>query len=328
MKPANPHLQNQAMAQSISIVVPVYNSEKSLPLLFQRLRPVLASVAQEFELILVNDGSRDGSGALVDAASADSDWIIGIQLMRNFGQGNAVLAGIRNARFETIVTMDDDLQNPPEEIPKLLSKLAEGFDVVYGYPARESHGLWRDLASRTTKLTLQAAMGVETASHVSSFRAFRAHIREAFAGYSGVFVSVDVLLSWGTSRFAAIPVSNPPRTLGKSNYTARKLAVHAINMITGFSTLPLQLSSLLGFLFSLFGLGILLYVLGHYFLYGEKVAGFPFLASVLSIFSGVQLFSIGIIGEYLARMHVRLLDKPSYVIRSVTGKSRAASRPS
>jgi glycosyltransferase involved in cell wall biosynthesis len=311
--------------QSLSVVIPVYNSEESLPILLDRLASLLPTVATRFEVILVNDASRDGSAAVVDRAADGLPWVVGIQLMRNFGQHNAVLAGIRNARFDTIVTMDDDLQHLPEEIPKLIAKLSEGFDVVYGFPKRESHGLLRDIASRLTKLTLQVAMGVEIASRVSSFRIFRTQVREAFAGYSGAFVHIDVLLSWGTSRFAAIPVSNPPRTLGKSTYTVKKLLVHATNMVTGFSILPLQLAGLLGFAFSFFGVCVLAFVLGKYMIQGEKVAGFPFLASILAIFSGAQLFAIGIIGEYLARMHFRLMDKPSYVVRSVHKCETSAS---
>jgi glycosyltransferase involved in cell wall biosynthesis len=317
------HIAGRMICESLSIVIPVYNSEESLPILLERLSSLLPTVAERFEVILVNDGSRDRSGEVVDRASAERDWVVGIQLMRNFGQHNAVLAGIRKAKFETIVTMDDDLQHPPEEISRLLQQLAEGFDVVYGFPKRESHGLWRDIASRITKLTLQTAMGVEVASRVSSFRAFRTQIRDAFSGYSGAFVSIDVLLSWGTSRFSAILVSNPARTLGKSNYTAKKLIVHALNMVTGFSILPLQLASLLGFAFSFFGFCVLLFVLERYVTHGKKVPGFAFLASILSIFSGVQLFSIGIIGEYLARMHFRLLDRPSYVIRTVSERARS-----
>lgn len=309
------------MTESLSVVVAVYNSEGSLPLLLEQLSVLLPAITREFEVILVNDASRDGSGAVVDQACKEHDWVVGIHLSRNFGQHNAQLCGIRNARFETIVTMDDDLQNPPDEVPRLLAKLAEGYDVVYGFPQQESHGLWRDFASRITKLTLQAAMGVDVAKRVSSFRAFRTSMRNAFADYRGAFVSIDVLLSWGASRFTAIPVTNPPRTIGKSTYTVRKLIIHAMNMVTGFSTLPLQLASLAGFGFALVGFCLLLYVLGRYFAYGEKVAGFPFLASVLSIFSGVQLFSLGIIGEYLARMHVRLLDMPTYVARSISRKT-------
>jgi glycosyltransferase involved in cell wall biosynthesis len=310
------------LTESLSVVVPVYNSEGSLPVLVQRLCALLPTVARQFELILVDDASSDGSGAVVDQASQEHGWVVGIHLMRNFGQHNALLSGIRDAKFDTIVTMDDDLQNPPEEVPRLLAKLAEGFDVVYGFPERESHGFSRNIASRITKLTLKTAMGVDVASRVSSFRAFRSQVRAAFAGYSGAFVSIDVLLSWGTSRFAAIPVKNPPRTIGTSNYTVRKLIIHAVNMVTGFSVMPLQVASLLGFFFALFGFCLLLYVLARYMINGDTVVGFPFLASALSIFSGVQLFSLGIIGEYLARMHFRLLDRPSYTIRSTTRRTQ------
>jgi undecaprenyl-phosphate 4-deoxy-4-formamido-L-arabinose transferase len=305
------------ICESLSIVVPVYNSEQSLPILLTELAALLPTLAERFEVILVDDASRDRSAEVIDRAAGEFDWVVGIQLMRNFGQHNALLAGIRRARYGTIVTMDDDLQHPPAEVARMLDEIGKGFDVVYGYPRQETHGFWRDTASRVTKLTLQNAMGIETASRVSSFRAFRAPVREAFAHYSGTFVSIDVLLSWGASRYSAIPVDNPPRTLGASNYTARKLFVHAMNTVTGFSVMPLQLASLLGFGFSLFGLCTLSFVLGRYLIRGERVAGFPFLASTISIFSGVQLFSIGIIGEYLARMHFRLLDRPSYVIRSV-----------
>jgi glycosyltransferase involved in cell wall biosynthesis len=316
------------MIESLSIVVPVYNSEESLPILLDRLAELLPSLAGEFEVILVNDASRDGSATVIERAAQERAWVVGIQLMRNFGQHNALLAGIRNARFKTIVTMDDDLQNPPEEVPGLLAKLEEGFDVVYGYPRQESHGLLRDMASRITKLTLQNAMGVEVAARVSSFRAFRSTVRQAFADYSGSYVSIDVLLSWGTTRFASIPVNNPPRPLGKSTYTAKKLFLHAVNMVTGFSIMPLQLASMLGFFFALFGFVLLVYVLLRYLLHGEAVAGFPFLASTVAIFSGVQLFSLGIIGEYLARMHFRLLDKPTYIIRAMNKKTHSSNKTS
>jgi undecaprenyl-phosphate 4-deoxy-4-formamido-L-arabinose transferase len=241
--------------------------------------------------------------------------------MRNYGQHNALLCGIRAAKFEVIVTMDDDLQNPPGEVPKLIGKLIEGYDVVYGTPQAEQHGFWRNLASRVTKLALQSTMGAKTAHNVSAFRAFRTKVREAFADYQSPLVSIDVLLTWGTTRFAAIPVRNNPREEGVSNYTLRKLLTHALNMMTGFSMLPLQLASLLGFIFTLFGLGVLAYVVGRYVVLGYSVPGFPFLASMIAIFSGVQLFSLGIIGEYLARVHLRSMGRPFCVVLDETGSA-------
>lgn len=303
---------------TLSVVVPVYNSEQSLPLLAERLEPALRALGGAFELILVNDSSRDGSWAVIQDLARKLPWVRGITLMRNYGQHNAILCGIRAARHELIVTMDDDLQNPPEEIGKLLAALDDQTDVVYGTPEAEQHGLLRDLASRITKLALQSAMGASTARKVSAFRLFRTKLREAFANYSSSYVSIDVLLTWATTRLVAVQVRHDPRTLGKSNYTFGKLVRHALNMMTGFSAVPLRLATFLGFGFSLFGALVLVYVVGRYLISGSTVAGFAFLASIIAIFSGVQLFALGIIGEYLARMHFRMMDRPAYAVRSET----------
>jgi undecaprenyl-phosphate 4-deoxy-4-formamido-L-arabinose transferase len=239
-------------------------------------------------------------------------------MSRNYGQHNALLCGVRAARHEFIITLDDDLQNPPEEIPQLLAALREGYDVVYGTPQEEQHGFFRDLASQMTKIALKGAMGAETARSVSAFRALRTELRRSFAEYRSPHVNIDVLLTWATTRFAAITVRHDPRIQGTSGYTMRKLVSHALNMMTGFSTLPLQFASILGFIFAGFGLVVLAYVVGRYLIVGTSVPGFPFLASLIAIFSGAQMFSIGIIGEYLARMHFRTMERPAYSVRETT----------
>jgi glycosyltransferase involved in cell wall biosynthesis len=297
------------------VVVPVYQSEAILPDLVQRLSQELPSLAGDYELVLVNDCSPDRSWDVISDLAGQYSWICPINLMRNYGQHNALLCGIRAARYDVIVTMDDDLQHPPEEIPKLLEALAGGYDVVYGTPEQEQHGLGRDFASWMTKLALQNVMGAEVARKVSAFRIFRAEVARAFAHYEGSFVSIDVLLTWGTNRFASMPVNHRPRERGTSGYTFRKLMTHAMNMMTGFSTMPLQIASLIGFVFTLFGLFVLAYVVIRYLVYGNPVPGFPFLASIVALFSGAQLFALGIIGEYLARMHFRSMQKPPYVVR-------------
>jgi undecaprenyl-phosphate 4-deoxy-4-formamido-L-arabinose transferase len=183
----------------------------------------------------------------------------------------------------------------------------------------EQHGFLRNLASRFTKLALQEAMGAEVARNVSAFRVFRTRLRDAFPAYRGPYVSVDVLLTWGTTRFAHIPVQHDARKVGTSGYTVRKLIAHALNMATGFSTLPLQLASVVGFVFTVFGLLVLAYVVVNYISNGpNNVPGFAFVASMIAIFSGAQLFALGIIGEYLARMHFRAMDRPTYLIRERT----------
>lgn len=313
-------------SQAITIVVPVYNSESILPVLVARIESALHDVVPLFELILVNDGSRDRSWDVICDLASRHKSIRGVNLMRNYGQHNAVLCGIRLAAYDVVVTIDDDLQHPPDQIPKLLERLGDDCDVVYGTPLRERHGLLRDVASRITKMALQSAMGADTARSVSAFRALRTNLRDAFSEYRGPFVSIDTLLTWGTVRFAAVPVQSAARFSGQSNYTFRKLIVHAFNMMTGFSTIPLQFASWIGFAFTAAGVAVLAYVLIRYLIQGAAVPGFAFLASIIALFSGAQLFALGILGEYLARMHFRIMDRPPYAVRAQTGVYPAAKQ--
>jgi len=303
--------------RSLSVVTPVYNGEASVAELCRRLGEVLPRVAAQYEIILVNDGSRDRSWEVISELSSRSPTVRGINLMRNYGQHNALLCGIRAAKYELIATLDDDLQHPPEEIPQLLARLDEGFDVVYGTPESEQNGVMRALASRVTRLALRWAIGSEVAKNVSAFRLFRTQLREAFSAYQSPFVSIDVLLTWATTRFGAVVVPFQPRHSGSSNYTFTKLVRHAFDMMTGFSTAPLQLASLIGFTCTLFGIGVFFYVFIRYCLEGS-VPGFPFLASIIAIFSGAQLFTLGVMGEYLARMHFRSMKRPAYVVLMTT----------
>lgn len=302
----------------LTVIVPVYNGEQTLSELVERLHAVLPHQCRSFEILLVNDGSSDESWNTIRRLAAEYASVRGINLSRNYGQHNALLCGIRAATSDVLVTMDDDLQNPPEEIPKLLCKLAEGYDVVYGVPQQEQHGFLRDLASQFTKLALRSAMGTEIARNVSAFRAFRRVVCVSFEHFQGSFVCLDVLLTWGTNRFSAVRVEHDPRPRGVSGYSVGKLIRHASNMITGFSVLPLQIASLVGFVFTLVGIAVLAYVLGRYFLQGSPVPGFPFLASTIAIFSGAQLFALGVIGEYLARIHFRAMERPSYAVHDTT----------
>lgn len=313
-------MRSTELLTGLSIVIPVYNSEASLDELAARLARTLPGISELYEVILVNDGSQDSSWQHVGSLANRYTWVSGINLMRNYGQHNALLCGIRSARFDTIITMDDDLQHRPEDIPILLAALEDGYDVVYGTPTEQQHGIWRNTASWVTKLALQGAMGARTARQISAFRAFRTRLRDAFSQYQNRYVSIDVLLTWGTDQFTAVGIDHQPRQSGSTNYTFRKLVAHSLNMVTGFSVLPLRLASIMGFTFAFFGLLLLIYVVGRYLIQGGSVPGFPFLASTIAIFSGVQLFALGIIGEYLARMHFRLMDRPAYIIRTRTSR--------
>jgi undecaprenyl-phosphate 4-deoxy-4-formamido-L-arabinose transferase len=242
--------------------------------------------------------------------------------MCNYGQHNALLCGIRTANHDVIVTLDDDLQHPPEEISKLLSRLKEGCDLVYGVPEKKAHGWWRGWSTHIIKWVLCFVVGKRLARGVSAFRVFKKYIRNAFADYNGAFVSIDVLLSWGTNASAVVPVVHHPRHSGHSHYGIKRLVKHTLNLVTGFSIWPLRLASFIGFGLTLFGIGFLIFGILRQLYEGGRVTDFQLLTFLVSIFAGAQLFALGIMGEYLACIHFRNMGKPAYVVREQTGSGK------
>lgn len=301
----------------LSIVVPVYNGEPFIEALVAQLSQTLPVFTQKYEIILVNDGGPDNSWPLIRKLIQQYECVRGIRMMRNYGQHNATLCGVRAARYEIIVTMDQDLQHPPEEIPLLLAKLEEGYDVVYGAPRKLPQGFWRNLLTAGIKWILAKVIGLPAVHNVSAFRAFRTSLREAFVNFQSPALILDVLLSWGTTRFTSVPVHIAPA--GRTNYNFTMLIRTAMLILIGYSTLPLRFASWIGFVMTLFGLGVFVYVLTVYFTAGS-LPGFPFLASIIALFSGAQLFALGIFGEYLARMFDRSMDRPPYVVQEVADK--------
>lgn len=305
---------------NISVVIPVYNGQETITPLIERLEKVLPGVSNAYEVVLVCDGSPDNSWDVIETLSGCYPWVRGIQLMRNYGQHNALLCGVRAACYEVIVTMDDDLQNPPEEIPVLLKKLEEGYDVVFGVPKKMSQSKWRNIGSVLSKRIVSFAMGTNSVRDISSYRVFRTHLRQAFEHYEGPDLLLDVLLTWGTNKFATEVVEEQPRQIGKSNYNILKLLQMALVMLTSYTTVPLRFASITGFIFTILGVIALLYVVITYFLLGSE-PGFSFLASAIVIFSGVQLFALGIMGEYLGRIFERTYGRPTYqVMKTIGGK--------
>lgn len=295
-----------------SIVIPVYRGEETLEPLVERLGRILPGLAEKFEVILINDDSPDNSWDVIESLTKKYAWVVGIRLMRNYGQHNATLCGIRSARYEVTVTMDDDLQHPPEEIHHLLVELERGYDVVYGAPRKLPQDPLRNWMTKTIKVLLAGVMGIPSVRNISAFRAFRTHLRRAFANFQSPSLTLDVLLSWGTSRFTSVQVDIEPAE-GHSNYNLASLVKAAMLILTGFSTTPLRLASWIGFVMTLFGMAVFIYVMTIYFVAGS-LPGFPFLASIISVFGGTQLFALGIFGEYLARMFDRIMDRPPYVV--------------
>ena len=302
-----------------SVVVPVYRGEKTLDPLLERLSQALPKLFDFYEVILVNDGSPGNSWDVIQKLTRKYDFARGIRLMRNYGQHNATLCGVRAAQYELIVTMDQDLQHPPEEISILLAKLNEGFDVIYGAPQKLPQGVVRNFLTKYIKLILAKVMGTPSVTHMSAFRLFRAELRDAFVNFQSPTLILDVLLSWGTTRFTYVPVNIAPAE--SSNYKFATLVKAALLILIGYSTLPLRIASFIGFFMTLFGFGVFVYVFYVYLALGS-LPGFPFLASIIALFSGAQMFTMGIFGEYLARIFDRSMDRPSYVIQESAGAKK------
>lgn len=219
---------------TISIVVPVYNGEECLDELVRRVGDAFPRFVDRFEVVMVDDGSVDRSWAVIRRLADEYPWVRGVALAQNTGQHSALLAGVRAARYRIVVTMDEDLEHPPEETPKLLAELDRGADVVYGTPIERQHGVWREAAAVATKLAVGNALGGLSARSLSSFRAFHTHLRDAFAGFDEPAPFLDALLATSTRKFAAVAVHHAPRWAGRSTYTAAKLARHAIHLTTAF----------------------------------------------------------------------------------------------
>jgi undecaprenyl-phosphate 4-deoxy-4-formamido-L-arabinose transferase len=299
----------------VSIVVPCYRSARTLPALVTRINAALAEAVAAYEVILVVDGSPDDTWDVAHDLARRHPTVRAIRLARNYGQHNALVAGMRAARFDTVVTMDDDLQHPPEEIPKLLAALTDNLDLVYGVAREEEHGVLRSLASRTVKAGLARSMGVRNARQFSAFRAFRTFLRNGFDLVSGPHVCVDVGLSWGTTRIGAVEVRMEQRSVGESGYTVRALVRHTMNMVVGYSAAPLRLVTYLGFAVGLSGLALFARVIWAYATGETTVAGFTTIAAMVAMFSSAQLIGTGMVGEYLGRIHAGGIGRPTYMVR-------------
>lgn len=302
---------------SVSVIVPVFNSAQSLRELVAEVRQALGAV--NHEIILVDDCSASDTWTSIIEISKESDGVRGIRLGRNVGQHRAVLAGVRSARNHICVTMDDDLQHDPAAIPQLLSRISAGNDVVYGFPRRVNHQRWRAAGSRLIRILLKQVIKPQDADRMSSYRAFRTDLREAFSDKIGPSVSFDVLLSWSTSRFDYVAVDARPRKHGVSGYSITRLFQLAFDNATGYSVTPLKISTTVGLASSCLGFALMGWAIWSRLASDTEVPGFAFLASVTTLFAGVQLLCLGIIGEYVARIYPSIMSQPAYFVADEIG---------
>lgn len=313
-------------AYGLSVVIPVYYGAKSIAELVHALEGL--EVAGGHEIVLVNDGSPDDSLDVCRGLVASARVPITlVNLARNFGEHNAVMTGLRHARGAWVITMDDDLQNPPEEVTRLLDfARASGKDVIYTHYAKKRHALWRNLGSRFANWVADVLMEKPKGLYLSSFRCMSAFVVQQVTRYEGPFPYVDGLIVQATQSIGTLEVRHLPRAEGRSTYTLRRLVRLWLNIFVNFSVMPLHLSTIAGFVLSLLGLIGVIFVLIEAIFSGGTPAGWASLMAATLLLSGVQLLILGILGEYMGRLFLTANRKPQAVVREVI-RSETTTRP-
>jgi undecaprenyl-phosphate 4-deoxy-4-formamido-L-arabinose transferase len=305
---------------AVSVVVPVYNEEASLRELHRRLRMVLEPLGQSFEVIYVDDGSTDTSREVLEDIRRDDPCLIVVELAYNAGQHGAVLAGFQVSRGRVVVTLDADLQNPPEEIPKLLAKVAEGYDVVGGVRKRRKDSWSRLAASRMVRV-LSARGGPAAMDYGCMLRAYRREIVQRVLRWREHSLFIPALAARFTKRVAEVPVAHEERAFGRSRYNMLRLMRLGFDFLTGFSVLPVQFVTLFGIFTALAGLSFGLFLFLRRLFVGPEVEGVFTLFAILFLFIGALFVAIGVVGEYVARIYNEVRRRPLYVIESIRRRS-------
>jgi glycosyltransferase involved in cell wall biosynthesis len=307
---------------NLSIVIPVYGSEHVLPELVAQIKQVLNNLNQikNYEIILVCDCSPDKSWQVIELLSSNNSEVHGILLRLNAGQHNSIMAGLAHATGDIIITMDDDLQHSPKDIPSLLAEIENGYDVVYARFKKSKHPLWKILGSKLNDRVAGYLMKKPKGLYLSPFRGMKSAIRDEVLRYSGPYVYVDGLILSVTRNIGIVDVDHYDRYAGNSGYNFRKSVSLWLKMATSFSIVPLRITSLFGMLFSVFGFLLAILLVVQKFTLNLMPIGWTSLIIAILIIGGVQLLAIGMLGEYLGRVLLTLNSRPQYVIAKKIGK--------
>ena len=305
----------------LSVVIPVYKAEKCLKELYARLTTSLGSLTEDYEILFVEDCGGDRSWEIISELSHGDKRVKGFQLSRNFGQHAATLCGVSKATGEWVVTMDDDLEQSPEDISTLLQKAREGYSIVYGVYPQRTHALWRNLTSGLARRLFRLA--VPSLNHeYTSFRVVEKNIANAVCEFDSPFPFIDGYISWLTNNYATVEVEHSARAQGTSNYNFRKLFTHTLNIFVTFSDLPLKMASWVGLCSFLVGMAWLTYIVLSRLFGGITVSGFASLMAGIVLFGGIQMLVLGIFGEYLGRMNFKLSKNPLFLVGQETEAMR------
>jgi glycosyltransferase involved in cell wall biosynthesis len=309
---------NRKTAIGFSVIIPVFNEEGNLKPLYARLSRVIRTLKKPYEIIFVDDGSSDRSFQILKDIHDKDKRVKIIRFTRNFGQHPAIMAGFNTAMGDIIITMDADLQNPPEEIPKLIGKLDEGCEVVFGVFQERKHSFFRRAGSRFAKWGLARILPGGTAD-LSGFRALRSYTVDQLKFLNEKSKFLDGLLCWMGYKVGTVSVEHEERHLGKTKYSPFKLIGLWLDMVVALTELPLKIATFGGMFLGIVGFVLALFYFIRYLVYGFDVPGFATIVILITFFSGVQLFALGILGEYVGRMNKEVKNKPEYIIRNELG---------
>jgi glycosyltransferase involved in cell wall biosynthesis len=316
-----PTMRGREFQCDLSIVVPVYRSEDCLEALVAAIDQALAPTGREYEVVLVNDFSPDGSWAVIESICATRANVVGVDLRRNFGQDNAIITGMRVARGKYVAIMDDDLQHHPRDLPALLSRIEEGFDVVYAEFRAKKQKLWKNLGSWFNGRVAEWVIDKPRDVYLSPYKIIRGEVADTVCGYQGPDPYVDGLLFQVTARITQIPVDHHPRYAGRSSYTFWKSLRVWARLAVSFSAKPLRLVTWFGLLFAVFGLmlavAVVIYRLRWPEDFSRETAGWASLMVALLVVGGIQMIFFGILGEYTGRTFLNVNRKPQSAIREV-----------
>jgi len=313
---------------AVSVVVPVYNEEEVLPALLSELERVAPGLPQPVEFVFVNDGSTDRSGEVLNKFRSAVAQVKVVELSANAGQHAAVMAGLRAASGDVVVTLDADLQNPPSEIPRLVAKVREGYDVVAGWRRHRRDPCSRRLASWLMNRLVGAATGHYLHDYGCMLRAYSRAVVDVIKQCPERHTFLPVLANTFARRVAEIEVSHADRQKGTSKYSWSKLWRLNLDLLTGISTLPLHWVSLGGLVLALLGLFFAVFLMVRRLIVGPEVEGVFTLFAILFFFVGAQIFAIGLIGEYLTRIYDEVRGRPQYIVRQIlTHEPTGAAEP-
>lgn len=305
---------------ALSIVVPVYRSAQILPQLVEQIHAEMCKegLSDSFELLLVNDASPDNSWHIIRSLAAEHPFIRGISLRRNFGQHNAIMAGLNHVRGDFVVLMDDDLQHPPHAIGNMVHALAEGYDVCYTNYVNRQHALWKKLGSRFNDWVATRLLGKPKGLYLSSFKGLRKEVAQEVVKYDGPYAYVDGLILDVTRSITTIDIEHQERHEGEGNYNLSRSISLWMKMATSFSVLPLRLATYAGFALAALSLAMIVFIVVQKMLHPEFPRGWASLIATILFIGGIQTLCIGMIGEYLGRAYLKLNRKPQYVVGSIT----------